>query len=98
MVEYGATIIYQSDSFAVVATVYPVVKQLGIVTVSLPITIYELVRKDDEAPTVTVLTGAEAEAFTKQIAAWTEKTPRQEEVEACLDRFTQLGQMALIQH
>ena len=44
------------------------------------------------------LDGSWAEMFQKQITAWQEKTPTQEEVEDALDRYAGLAQNPVILH
>ena len=44
------------------------------------------------------LDGTWAEAFKRQIQAWQDKTPTQEEVEETLDRYTGLAQNPLVMH
>jgi hypothetical protein len=53
---------------------------------------FEVVRKKaDPRPLAVFLHGASALAFADRIAAWQANTPEREEVEAYLDRLTQLG-------
>jgi hypothetical protein len=44
------------------------------------------------------LDGSWADAFQRQITAWQEKTPTQEEVEATLDGYAELAQNPLVIH
>ena len=44
------------------------------------------------------LDGSWAEMFQKQIDAWQLKTPTEEEVEATLERYTQLAQTPVVLH
>lgn len=51
---------------------------------------------DKQATKSVYLDGAWAEAFQKQIKAWQENTPTQEEVEDCLEGYAQLAQNPVI--
>jgi hypothetical protein len=44
------------------------------------------------------LDGSWADLFQKQIAAWQEHTPTQEEVETCLEGYCALAQTPLVSH
>ncbi len=44
------------------------------------------------------LDGSWADAFQRQIQAWQDKTPTQEEVEETLDRYAELAQNPLVMH
>ncbi len=44
------------------------------------------------------LDGSWADAFQRQILAWQDKTPTQEEVEETLDRYAGLAQNPLVMH
>lgn len=83
--------LYDSDNFVVVhnppdETEEEAGKLLG----------FELVDKRDN--TTLYITGDWAAAFHRQIQAWQENTPTQEQVEDVLDGYTQLATNPLIMH
>jgi hypothetical protein len=81
--------LYDSDCFVVV---YVATKNTSGATEQF----FEIARKK-EADSV-LLSGELRKAFAACIEAWQANTPHQEEVEATLDRFTQLGMQPLVMH
>lgn len=90
--------LYDSESFVVVhlqanapaegepAPSHPVLARHG----------FEIV--DKRSNKEVYLDGSWAEAFQRQINAWQQNTPTQEEVEATLDGYAELAQNPLVMH
>jgi hypothetical protein len=91
--------LYNSDSFAVVhllANAQEVASAAETATPVIPRHGFEIV--DKRSGKEVYLDGSWAEMFQRQIEAWQQNTPTQEEVEETLESYASLAQAPLVMH